>query len=193
MDAKAPTQERKSARERLLAAAAELFYEEGINTVGIDRIIERAGVAKASLYDVFGSKEELVRSYLAERDAARRARIEEGLQRYKTPRDKILGIFDLIGEAFSKSSFRGCPFLRASAEVKPTSPARAVCADTRAWNVALFTRLAKEAGVANPKKVAQQLLLLYDGATVAAQMDRDVHAASTARAMAAAVLDASAR
>jgi AcrR family transcriptional regulator len=188
MSAKAPTQERKPARERLLAAAEELFYEEGINTVGIDRIIERAGVAKASLYDVFGSKEELVRSYLAERDASRRARIEAGLERYKTPRDKILGVFELLGEAFSKPTFRGCPFLRASAEVKPASPARTVCAETRAWNVALFTRLAKEAGIPSPKKLVQQLVLLYDGATVAAQMDRDASAASTARAMAAVLL-----
>ena len=59
-----------SARDRLLAAADELFYEEGIHTVGIDRIIEKAGVAKATLYSVFGSKEELIRAYLAARLAA---------------------------------------------------------------------------------------------------------------------------
>ena len=58
-----------SARERLLKAANELFYEEGVHTVGIDRIIEKAGVAKASLYSTFGSKEELVRAYLGERHA----------------------------------------------------------------------------------------------------------------------------
>ena len=59
--------ERPSARERLLAAADELFYEEGVHTVGIDRVIERAGVAKASLYNTFGSKDELVRAYLTSR------------------------------------------------------------------------------------------------------------------------------
>ena len=58
-----------SARERLLAAASELFYAEGVHTVGIDRVIERAGVAKASLYNTFGSKEELVRAYLESRHA----------------------------------------------------------------------------------------------------------------------------
>src|SRR5277367_4436573 len=68
---------RSSARERLLAAADELFYENSINTVGIDRIIERAGVAKASLYDCFGSKDELIRAYLEARNTARQTRVNE--------------------------------------------------------------------------------------------------------------------
>src|SRR5271168_3755658 len=67
MVVKSVSQDRRPARERLLAAADQLFYEEGFNLVGIDRVIERAGVAKASLYDCFGSKEELIRSYLQER------------------------------------------------------------------------------------------------------------------------------
>ena len=58
-----------TARERLLAAASELFYDEGVHTVGIDRVIERAGVAKASLYNTFGSKDELVRAYLEQKHA----------------------------------------------------------------------------------------------------------------------------
>src|SRR4051812_8677137 len=82
----------RSARERLLAAAEQLFYEEGINTVGIDRVIERAGVAKASLYDCFGSKEELIRSYLLARHEARQARIAKKLATYATARDRLLGV-----------------------------------------------------------------------------------------------------
>src|ERR1700742_4404753 len=113
--------EKRSARERLLAAAEELFYAEGINTVGIDRIIERAGVAKASLYDCFGSKEELIRSYLSARHELRQQRITEGLKRFSTPRDKLLGVFDVQSETFRSHNFRGCPFVRASAEVKPDS------------------------------------------------------------------------
>src|SRR5689334_24676153 len=121
MSTKTAIPEKRSARERLLAAAEELFYGEGINTVGIDRIIERAGVAKASLYDCFGSKEELIRSYLHSRHEARQQRITEGLKRFRTPRAKLLGIFDIQGEAFRARSFRGCPFVRASAEVRPDS------------------------------------------------------------------------
>jgi len=87
-----------SARERLLAAANELFYEEGVHTVGIDRVIERAGVAKASLYSTFGSKEELVRAYLAGRAEARQRRISERIARLDNPRDRILAIFDSLAE-----------------------------------------------------------------------------------------------
>src|SRR5215468_3779211 len=79
-----------SARDRLLAAATELFYEEGVHTVGIDRVIERAGVAKASLYSTFGSKEELVRAYLTTRAEARQRRISHQIARYDNPRDRIL-------------------------------------------------------------------------------------------------------
>src|SRR4249919_3606234 len=100
----APT--RGSPRERLLAAAEELFYEEGVNTVGIDRVIERAGVAKASLYDSFGSKEELIRSYLVARHEARQARMKEKLARYKTPKDRLLGVFDVMGKLFAEPNFR---------------------------------------------------------------------------------------
>src|SRR5277367_4816650 len=110
-----------SARERLLEAAEELFYEEGVHTVGIDRVIERAGVAKASLYAAFGSKDELVRSYLVARHEARRARIEERLSHYRSPRERLLGVFDAMAESFAEPGFRGCAFVRASAEVRPGS------------------------------------------------------------------------
>ena len=93
------------------ATADELFYENGINTVGIDRVIERAGVAKASLYDCFGSKDELVRSYLQARSEARRARINERLSQYDTPEEKILSIFDLLGELASRPGFRAQPLV----------------------------------------------------------------------------------
>jgi AcrR family transcriptional regulator len=189
MEPKAPAIP-KSARERLLAAANELFYSEGINTVGIDRIIERAGVAKASLYDTFGSKEELIRAYLAERDAARRARIEAAIAKPEAARDKILAVFDYLAQAMTQPGFRGCYFQRANAELRAASPARTVCSEGRAWTLALFTRLAKEADARQPKKLAQQLVILYDGALASFAMDADAHAAANAKAMARAMLEA---
>src|SRR6201996_4941325 len=112
-----PTPSRRiPARERLLAAADELFYEHGINTVGIDRVIERAGVAKASLYDCFGSKEELIRAYLVSRQLARQARIEAGLLCYATPRERLLGVFDLLGELTAQPDYKGCAFVKAGSE-----------------------------------------------------------------------------
>ena len=90
--------DRRPVRERLLAAADELFYREGINNVGIDRVLEHAGVAKASLYSTFGSKEELVRAYLQGRQQARRARIEAAIARHRSPREQMLSVFDAMAE-----------------------------------------------------------------------------------------------
>jgi AcrR family transcriptional regulator len=187
MTSKTASVPRVSARERLLAAADELFYENGINTVGIDRVIERAGVAKASLYDCFGSKDELVRSYLQGRSDARRARINERLSQYDSPEEKILGIFDLLGEVASQPGFRGCAFVRA-ADANSSEKVKSVCEESRAFMLGKFTDLAREAGAADPELLGKQLVLLYDGASIAAHMDGSQNAASTARILAAQML-----
>src|SRR6478752_4765810 len=98
---------RPSARERLLAAADELFYAEGVHSVGIDRIIEHAGVAKASLYNTFGSKDELVRAYLSARHDRRRDRITAAVAARDTPRARLLAIFDVLEDAIAAPTFRG--------------------------------------------------------------------------------------
>ncbi|APW38665.1 TetR family transcriptional regulator [Rhodoferax koreense] len=182
--------ERVSARDKLLASATALFYEEGFNAVGIDRVIAHAGVAKASLYDCFGSKEELVRSYLDQRHAARQARISEGLAQFKTPRERLLGVFDLLEKLVVETGFRGCAFVKADAQAKADSSVRAVLDEARAWMRELFTGLARDAGVADAEGLARQLVILYDGATVAAQMDHDPGAVAAARGVAAALLEA---
>jgi len=180
-----------SARDRLLAAANELFYEEGVHTVGIDRVIERAGVAKASLYSTFGSKEELVRAYLMGRAEARRQRMSQRIARHDNPRDRILGLFDLLGEVAATPAYRGCAFINASAEgPRGETKVTKVCTDSRAWVRDLFIELARDFGADDPEELGRQLVLLYDGATVAASMDRDLGAAAEARTMAAALLDA---
>jgi AcrR family transcriptional regulator len=190
MAIKSSSPDRRPARERLLAAADLLFYEEGVNLVGIDRVIERAGVAKASLYDCFGSKEELIRSYLQQRHEARQARVLERLARCATAKEKILAVFDSMAEAAAQPDFRGCAFARASAEARPGSSVKAMCDESRAWNLALFADLAKEAGAADPDRVAQQLRLLYDGASLSAHVDANSRTApAAARAMAEMVLD----
>jgi AcrR family transcriptional regulator len=185
-----PTATRPSARERLLAAANELFYREGVQTVGIDRIVEHAGVAKASLYNTFGSKEALVRAYLERRDGNLRDRITRTLTRFRTPRERLLGVFDAQGELFTDPEYNGCAFARASAEAAHGGSIEHAADDYRGWVRTLFTDLAAEAGVADPESLARQLHLLYDGASSSARMDRDPSAATTARAAAAALLDA---
>ena len=178
-----------SARERLLAAAGELFYDEGVHTVGIDRVIERAGVAKASLYNTFGSKDELVRAYLEQRHEDTSARISRYLERYTSPRDRLLGVFEAQGELFAEPQFRGCAFVSASAESPGEAVSRAAD-DYRGWVRGLLTGLAREAGAPDPEALGRQLHMIYDGASLSARMDRDPSSAAAARAAAEVLLDA---
>ena len=180
-----------SARERLLDAANQLFYEQGVHTVGVDRVVERAGVAKATLYTLFGNKDGLVRAYLTARDEAIRERItRELVARYKTPRERLLGVFNVQGLTFRDPRFHGCAFARASAEAPQGSSVEEVAEGHRGWLRSLFLELAKEAGARNPEELARQLMLLYDGAAISAWMDHNPSAATAARSVATALVDA---
>jgi AcrR family transcriptional regulator len=178
-----------SARERLLEAANELFYDEGVHTVGIDRVIERAGVAKASLYSTFGSKDALVQAYLAGRHESRKARIAKKVAAATTPRARLLAPFDALEEFVSEPTFRGCAFVRATSEGRPGAGVRRVCAQSRGWVRDLLVELAAEAGAADPERLAQQLVLLYDGATMGSYMDDDPSVVKRARALATTLVD----
>jgi AcrR family transcriptional regulator len=185
--------ERVSARDRLLEAADQLFYEEGVHTVGIDRVIERAGVAKATLYSTFGSKEGLVRAYLERRHESRRERLLRGLARYEAPRDKLLGVFDVLGELFAEPGYRGCAFVNASAESPAGSSVEQASDEYRGWVRSLLVQLARDAGAPQPETLARELHLLYDGASMSARMDHDPGAAAVAKATAAMLVDAALR
>jgi AcrR family transcriptional regulator len=190
MPVKEASAARLPARERLLAAANELFYKEGVHTVGIDRIIEHAGVAKASLYNTFGSKDELVRAYLQARQDAVAQRIRQAVERYNTPRERLLAVFEGQGELFAQPDYRGCAFSRATAESHPGDLTEQAAEAYRRWVRALLTELAAQAGAPNPKVLARQLHLIYDGSGQSARMDHDPEAAAAARAAAAVLLDA---
>ena len=171
---------RRPARERLLAAADELFYHEGVHVVGVDRIAERAGVTKATLYNTFGSKEDLVRAYLVQHMKRRQERIARILAANDTPRKRILGIFAEIEELLIGSAFRGCRFIMATAEARPGDSSEVVAEQYRAWLRAVFSDLASEAGATDAKHLGTRLLLLYDGAAVAARLDKDRRGAAAA-------------
>lgn len=176
-------------RARLLAAADELFYEEGIHTVGIDRLLAHAGVAKASLYSTFGSKEALIGEYLSVRFERRRQRIEAAMARHQAPRARLLAVFDALSERVAEKDFRGCAFVRAAAEGEPNERVGAVLEEARRWLKALFVELASAAGARKPERFARDLVMLYDGAVTAAQMDRDLEAPRAARDAAAVLLE----
>jgi AcrR family transcriptional regulator len=172
--------QRLTARDRLLAAADELFYAEGVHVVGVDRIVERAGVTKASLYNTFGSKDELVRAYLENHFRRRQSRVAQILASHATPRERLLAVFAEVEGMLAGSAFRGCRFISAAAESGPGEAGEIVAEKYRAWLWSLFTDLAEAVGANNPKQLGRQLFLLYDGAAVAARMDEDRAAAAKA-------------
>ena len=177
------------ARERLLAAADELFYAEGVQTVGIDRVVERAGVAKASLYNLFGSKEGLVLAYLQARHDGTTGQLLAEVDRHRDPRRRILAVFDAQARAFAQPGFRGCAFVSAFAEASLEGQVAQAAGEFRRWVRDLFTGLAQEAGAADPLELGRQLQVIYDGGITAAWMDQDPSIASSSRAAAEALLD----
>lgn len=179
---------RASVRERLLAAADELFYAEGVQTVGVERIVQRAGASKKSLYAVFGSKEVLIAAYLTGRRDAIQDHLVHGLAQWENPCDQLLGIFDLLGRRLAAPGYNGCPLLAASAESVPGGLIEQIHTAYRTWVRALFVDLATEAHLAEPEAVAQQLHMLYDGAAVAAKADTDPSVAAGARNAASAII-----
>src|SRR5271169_4975222 len=127
------TVSRPSARERLLTAADELFYRDGVHSTGIDAIIEKAGVAKGSLYYIFGGKDELVAAYLRKRHDAWRERVEAAQARTDDPDEKILAIFDAIADYASLPDYRGCPFTNAAAEAPAGQSQKLAIDEYRDW------------------------------------------------------------
>ena len=180
----------RPARDRLLDAASELFYERGVHTAGIDTIIERAAVAKATLYSAFGSEEELVRAYLEARHASRRATVLAEMALHDDPRRKLLALFDVLVTTVKQPEFRGCAFANASAESEPDSAAAEVTRKVRAWLLGVMAGQATALGAADPAGLARQLTLLYDGALVQSRLERGPAAATAAKAAAQVLIDA---
>jgi AcrR family transcriptional regulator len=144
-------------------------------------------VPKASLYAIFGSKDELIRAYLERRHEARRERIEQAFAGRDTPLERLLAVFD---DLFSLPDCRGCAFINASAEPPIGGATEQATQEYRAWLVELFRDQAEAAGAANPEALAAQLILLYDGAAVGTRMDGPSAARPAARQPAEVLVDA---
>ena len=187
----AKLEKKPSPRQRLLAAADELFYNEGIHAVGIDRVIERAGVARGSLYYNFSGKDDLIKEYLLGRHASWTGRVDEQVAKANGPAEKILAVFDALGALFVEPSYRGCAFVNAIAEAPVDGPEIRAAAHFRSWLHELFGNLTAELPVHNPQELANQLVILYDGAVAGAQMDNSPKTAATAKALASIIIGAS--
>lgn len=155
---------------RVLEAAARLFYERGIHSVGVDLIAAEAGVAKKTLYDRFGSKEQIVVEYLADRDERWRAFLAEYLDaaRPATSAARVRAVFDASRAWAAKNSSKGCSMVNAHAEISdPSHPAYSIITGQKQWMLALFTDLAGDITPDGADRLARTLMLLHEGALVA--------------------------
>lgn len=182
--------DRVSVRERLLAAADELFYAEGVHSVGIDRVIELAGVAKASLYRAFGSKEELVAAYLAARHQAIRQQILQEVEQENDPRARLLAVFAAECRWLGRATYRGCSFTRASAEPSVGERVHHETASYRQDVRGILTQLATEANVSDPAALGMQLFLLYQGGSIIEAGSQQLAQLSALRRAAETLVDA---
>ncbi|HEY3597071.1 MAG TPA: TetR/AcrR family transcriptional regulator [Paraburkholderia sp.] len=159
------------AHEHLLRAATELFYRNGVRAVGVDAVVERAGVNKMSLYRQFSSKDDLIVAYLEREDREFFVRFERSIARH--PGDaatQLTQYFEDLARRASADEYRGCPFVNVSMEFPDAShPARLCVARNKAKLVARLDELAAQAGAHDPSALANALALLIEGVYAASQ------------------------
>ena len=156
-------------RERLVEAATELFYAQGLRAVSVDKVIERAGTTKVTFYRHFKSKDELVVEYLERASALEREGIGAAIAQGDGDVDAVLRLISgTLGAMACRPGFRGCPFINAAAEYPDAdSPVRRVVDAHRHWCRTTYAELAAPLGLPDPAGAADDMMLLRDGAMVA--------------------------
>ncbi|WP_202919368.1 TetR/AcrR family transcriptional regulator [Saccharothrix deserti] len=180
---------RRPARDRILDTACELFYAHGIHAVGVDRLIAESGVAKATLYKQFPSKDDVVAAYLRRMDDRwQRGLRSTALAAGDDPREQLVGVFVALEHAAREGTL-GCAFINAAAEYHPGSTAHAITAEHKRAVRAWVRDLTAAAGAADPDTLALQLTLLIDGTLAATRVEHADVAAGAARQAAQAMID----
>jgi AcrR family transcriptional regulator len=178
------------ARQRILDTAYELFARRGVRAVGVDEVIDRAGVAKATLYRHFPSKDDLVVAFLQLRE--QRWTLDwveaEARRRGATPEPQLLAIFELFDDWFHRDDFEACSFINVLLEMGPAHPAGRASIVHLENIRSVVSRLAEEAGLPEPESFARSWHILMKGSIVSAT-EGDADAARRARAIARLLID----
>jgi AcrR family transcriptional regulator len=179
-----------SARDRILDTAYELFSQRGIRGVGVDEVIERAGVAKATLYRHFPSKDRLVLAFLEMREQRwTHGLVEaEAQRRGSNPEERLLAIFDVFDEWFRRDDFEACSFINVLLEMGPHHPAGDASVEYLDHSRLIVRRFADEAGLRDTESFARSWHILMKGSIVSAA-EGDVEAARRGKSMARLLID----
>jgi AcrR family transcriptional regulator len=178
------------ARDRILRAASELFYRDGISASGVDTLIERANVAKATFYRHFPSKDDLVLAWLRGADARWIDWVVPELERRtEPPLQRLVEFWNVLGDWLEQHEFVGCPFLNALVEIKdPDASARREIESYVKEVEDYFRRTAAAAGLADPVELARRMRCITMGLFMATRLERSRAPIETARASAIAIL-----
>ena len=150
-------------RERLLDAAGELFYRDGVN-IGVDALCKAAGVSKKSMYQLFRSKDELIAESLASRGPAYQALVHPGAEDNRPARDRILAVFERQDATVAGGNYLGCPYVSTAVELKnPEHPGSVVARHFKQQLTDFFHRELVKAGADDPDTLAIQLTVIFDG------------------------------
>lgn len=167
------TDAKQSSRDRLLEAAAALAYTEGVG-VGVEALCKAAGVSKRSMYQLFESKDELLAASLKERAPGFAAQFLPGADDGRSPRARVLHVFEQVEAQAAAPGYRGCPFLAVQVELKdPDHPASRAASRAKDELVAFFRGEAERGGAGDPELLARQLVLVFDGISARAGVRAD--------------------
>ena len=169
----------------MLKAASALFYRDGIHAVGVDTVAAEAGVTKAALYGNFGSKTRLVVAYLRERDRLWQEEIDRITAGHAGSRERVLAVFDAYEAWLTRDGYRGCAFLNATAEFPdPAGPVREVVRHHKTALHGFLRAQLERGGLGDAEALADELMLLLEGAMVTAVVARNTRPFRTAKRLA---------
>lgn len=159
-------------RERLLRTASDLFYREGIHSIGVDRIVAEASVTRATFYRHFPGKEALVEAYLGVEDALIRGLFAAAADSGAPAAEQLEMLIEGLAVDIERNHTRGCPFINAAAEYPDAaSPVRRSVAAHRTWFRGVLRQVLQDAGAADPDEAAGELVLLRDAAMIGGYLD----------------------
>jgi AcrR family transcriptional regulator len=181
----------RPARERILDTAFRLFYEHGPRGVGVDTIIAESAVAKATLYNHFPRKDDLVLAYLDRVDQTWFGQLRAAARAVgDDPREQMVAMFDALASACRRDGYHGCAFINTAAESETGSDVHTRAVEHKTVVRAWLADLARRAGAAHPDLLARQLTLLLDGGLAAGVLDADSATPVAAKVAARILVDA---
>lgn len=162
---------KSNAGDRIIQTAGKLFYQHGIQAVGIDRIVKDSNVSINTMYKYFPSKDKLIEEYLNRRDLSWRQRFIDFVEQEKDAKKRLIAIFDALEDWFNGEDFRGCAFINASGEIGIAKDyILRISREHKQYLLDYVVQLVSQAELPNEQELGEQLLLLIEGSIVTAQL-----------------------